>query len=59
MVSLRMMTLTDQENQPLAAVDGCGLELLVRTENYAREQLRDLHGQMRKLRTVSRESNDG
>jgi hypothetical protein len=46
-LTLRIMTLTDQEKQAVAAVDERASALLARTEALAREQLFELHGVMR------------
>ncbi len=49
-LTLRIMTLTDDEKQAMAAVDSRARALLARTENLAREQLLGLHGTVRELR---------
>jgi hypothetical protein len=53
-LSLRVMTLTDQEKQAVAGVDERARRLLARTDAMAREQLASLHGTIRGLRPVSR-----
>lgn len=50
MLSLRIMTLTDDEKQVMAAVDDRAGDLLARTEALAREQLLGLHGTVRSFR---------
>ena len=52
MLTLRIMTLTDEEKGAMAAVDERAGALLARTEARARDQLRDLHGALRGLRDV-------
>lgn len=51
-LSLRVMTLTDQEKQAMAGVDDRARRLLARTDSLAREQLASLHGTIRGLRPV-------
>jgi hydrogenase maturation protease len=46
-LTLRIMTLTDEEKRGVAALDGRGRALLERTEALAREQLMGLHGTFR------------
>jgi hydrogenase maturation protease len=53
MLTLRIMTMTDQEKREMAAVDEHAGTLLARTEAMAREQLLGLHGTVRGLRPVS------
>jgi hydrogenase maturation protease len=48
-LTLRIMTLTDEERRSIAALDGRGRELLERTESLAREQLMRLHGTLRQM----------
>jgi hypothetical protein len=50
MLTLRIMTLTEEEKREMAAVDDRTGDLLRRTEALAREQLRGLHGTLRGLR---------
>jgi hydrogenase maturation protease len=47
MLSLRVLTMTDEEKRAMAAVDGRTATLLARTEAMAREQLLGLHGTFR------------
>ena len=51
-LTLRILTLTDDEKQAMADVDERARALLERTESIAREQLMGLHGTIRGLRTV-------
>jgi hydrogenase maturation protease len=46
MLALRIITLTDEEKQSMAAVDTRAGALLARTEALAREQLLGLHGRL-------------
>jgi hypothetical protein len=46
-LSLRVMTLTDDEKRDAAALDARGAAMLRRTESLARDQLLRLHGTMR------------
>ena len=50
MLTLRILTLTDEEKGAMAAVDERAGALLARTEALAREQLLGLHGTVRGLR---------
>jgi hydrogenase maturation protease len=50
MLTLRIMTMTDDEKRDMAAVDGRAAALLAWTEARAREQLARLHGTMRDIR---------
>jgi hypothetical protein len=59
MLSLRIMTMTDEEKHAMAAVDSRAAELLARTEALAREQLLGLHGTLRGLRSVTEEEAHG
>jgi hypothetical protein len=54
-LTLRIMTLTDQEKQAVAAVDERARAVLDRTEALARDQLLGLHGVMRETRPFSEE----
>jgi hydrogenase maturation protease len=54
-LTLRILTLTDEEKQAAAGVDGRIRDLLARTEALAREELLGLHGTVRGLRPVSGE----
>jgi hydrogenase maturation protease len=51
-LSLRILTLTDDEKQAAAAVDERVRALLHRTETLGQEQFLDLHGAMRGLRPI-------
>jgi hypothetical protein len=51
-LTLRILTLTDEEKRTAAALDGRAKELMQRTEALAREQLSSLHGTVRTLRPV-------
>ncbi len=53
-LTLRILTLTDEEKGEMAAIDERAGELLARTEALAREQLMGLHGTFRGLRPSSR-----
>lgn len=52
-LTLRILTLTDEEKQAMAAVDDRARALLERTESLAREQLMRLHGTFRGLQPWS------
>jgi hypothetical protein len=58
-LTLRIMTLTDEEKGEMVAVDERASDLLARTEALAREQLMGLHGTFRGLRPASREGVHG
>jgi len=51
-LTLRVMTLTDDEKRSVTAVDQRAGDMLKRTESLAREQLMNLHGTMRGLRDL-------
>jgi hypothetical protein len=51
-LTLRILTLTDEEKRSMAAVDSRARALLERTESLAEEQLMGLHGTIRGLRPV-------
>ncbi|MCI0460122.1 MAG: hypothetical protein L0Z62_24485, partial [Gemmataceae bacterium] len=53
LLTLRVLTLTDQEKQEMSTVDEWVRTLLARTETVAREQLRSLHGTMRRVEPAS------
>ena len=53
-LTLRIMTLTDDEKRTAAGTDVRVRDLLARTESLAREQLMNLHGTMRGLRPVGK-----
>ncbi len=59
MLTLRILTLTDEEKLAMAAVDERARGLLVRTETMAQEQFRGLHGAIRKPRSRSEEDAHG
>ena len=59
MLTLRIMTLTDDEKRAMAAVDERAGALLARTEAMAREQLLGLHGTVRGLRPLPGEGAHG
>jgi hypothetical protein len=59
MLTLRIMTLTDEEKRAMAAVDERAGSLLARTEALAREQLSRLHGTLRHPRPVPEENVHG
>lgn len=52
MLTLRILTLTDDEKRAMAAVDERTRALLARTETMPDEQLQRLHGAVRNLRPV-------
>jgi hydrogenase maturation protease len=52
MLTLRILTLTDEEKLAMAAVDARARALLERTENMGRDQLLGLHGTIRTPRTM-------
>lgn len=56
MLTLRIMTLTDDEKRAMASVDERAGALLARTEALAREQLLGLHGTVRELRPMPEEN---
>jgi hydrogenase maturation protease len=56
-LTLRILTLTDEEKQAVAAVDERARALLQRTESLAAEQLRGLHGTVRRLQGTPAEDN--
>ena len=53
MLTLRVMTLTDDEKNEMRLADDHVRNLLERTEQSAREQLMKTHGTIRGLRPVS------
>jgi hydrogenase maturation protease len=55
MLTLRILTLTDEEKRAMAGVDEVAAALLARTEGMARGQLRGLHGTLRDLRPATEE----
>ena len=52
MLTLRVLTMTDEEKQTMAAVDNRASALLSRVENLARGEMASLHGTVRGLRPV-------
>ncbi|MBV8780342.1 MAG: hypothetical protein JO353_02995 [Phycisphaerae bacterium] len=52
-LTLRILTLTDEEKRQASAVDPMAADLMKRTEALAREQLMNLHGAVRSLRPIS------
>jgi hydrogenase maturation protease len=59
MLTLRILTLTDEEKQAMAAVDDRTGALLARTEALAREHLLGLHGTVRGMRPSTEEAEHG
>jgi hydrogenase maturation protease len=59
MLTLRILTLTDEEKRAMAAVDERAGDLLARTEANAREQLAALHGTFRDVRHLPGEGGRG
>ena len=51
-LSLRIMTMTDDEKQEMRESDDRGRKILERTETLPEEQFKKLHGALRGLRTV-------
>jgi hypothetical protein len=58
-LTLRIMTLTDDEKHAMTSIDERAGDLLKRTEALAREQLMGLHGTFRGLRSISEEGIHG
>jgi hypothetical protein len=58
-LTLRIMTLTDEEKKTAAGVDDRVRQLLARTDALARDQLMSLHGTLRGLRPVPEETTHG
>jgi len=56
-LTLRILTLTEEEKQAMAAVDERARELLHRTEALAEEQFLGLHGTIRERRLLRTEDN--
>lgn len=54
MLTLRVLTLSDDEKRELREGDDRGRDILARTETLPPEQLAKLHGAVRSLRTASR-----
>jgi hypothetical protein len=59
MLTLRILTMTDDEKRQMAAVDERAGALLARTEAMARGQLLGLHGTVRGMRSVKEEGARG
>lgn len=59
MLTLRILTLTDDEKRAMAAVDDRTRRLLERTESMGEEQLRGLHGAIRDFHVLMREQENG
>jgi hypothetical protein len=59
MLTLRILTLTDDEKRAMAAVDARARGLLARTETLAQEQFLGLHGTIRGLRPLPEEDGHG
>jgi|SRR5580704_4853929 hypothetical protein len=55
-LSLRILTMTDEEKREMRQADDRTRKILERTENMPDEQLRKLHGVLRGLRSVSGET---
>jgi hydrogenase maturation protease len=51
-LTLRILTLTDEEKRAAASLDGRADDLLRRTESLARDQLSKLHGTMRRFQPL-------
>ena len=58
MLTLRIMTLTDEEKEAMADVDRRAHALLARTEATGRDQMLGLHGTIREFRPVPGEGDD-
>jgi hydrogenase maturation protease len=58
-LTLRILTLTDEEKRSAASVDPRARDLLARTESLAREQLMNLHGTMRGVAPARQEQGHG
>ncbi len=58
MLTLRILTMTDDEKRLMAAVDERARALLTRTETLGAHQLLQLHGTVRGLRPVAEEGHD-
>jgi hypothetical protein len=55
-LSLRIMTLTDDEKREIRQSDDRAREILDRTENLPEEQFARLHGALRNLQSVREEA---
>jgi hypothetical protein len=58
-LTLRILTLTDEEKRAAASIDPRARDLLERTESLAREQLMNLHGTIRGLKPAAQEQPNG
>jgi hypothetical protein len=58
-LTLRIMTLTDDEKRDAIAMDERVRDVLARTDSLARDQLMTLHGTVRGLRPVPQEQRNG
>ena len=58
-LTLRILTLTDEEKRAAAGMDERVRHLLERTEVLARDQLMNLHGTIRGLKPVAQEQSNG
>jgi hypothetical protein len=52
-LTLRIMTLTDDEKRQAAGIDPLAADLIARTESLAREQLMNLHGVMKPVHAAT------
>jgi hypothetical protein len=52
MLSLRILTLTDEEKREMAESDERARELLARTEAFEEQHLRRMHGVLREIRSL-------
>lgn len=59
MLTLRILTLTDDEKRAMATVDKRTRLLLERTESMAEAHLRDLHGAIRDFQPLTQEDENG
>jgi hypothetical protein len=59
MLTLRILTMTDEEKRAMATVDERARRLLERTESMGEQQLRGLHGAIRDFHSLMRESANG
>jgi hypothetical protein len=51
-LTLRILTMTDDEKREMAATDDRARAMLTRTENIGAQQMQKLHGTLRQIRTV-------
>jgi hypothetical protein len=59
MLTLRVLTMTDDEKRAMAGVDERARALLARVQEMTQDEMLELHGTVRGLRPVSGESVDG